>query len=117
MKLSSTVFAALLVINSGCRHLIAGEDVPAVLREPTSATRTELLEALRAALGGASPTLADDALTHSSTLVIDRSRLTGRTIDATAQRFQLVINGGRCILVRPADAWRMPLPNADCIPE
>jgi hypothetical protein len=114
---SPAALVELLVVSSGCRHLAAGEDVPAVLRAPTSAARSDLLEALRSALGGVTPALADDALTNSSMLIIDRARLTGRTLDSTAQRFQLVVNDGRCILVRPADAWRTPLPNATCVAE
>jgi hypothetical protein len=115
------VIAAVVLISAGCRHLPAGDDVPAVLVEPTPAARAELLDVLRAALGGAPLTLADDALTRSSVLLIEREprgpdALAGRTVEASVHRFELVLNAGRCELVRRADAWRAPLTRARCVP-
>jgi len=117
--------AAAIAAASGCGHLAAGEDVPALLVAPTPAVRAELRAALTDALGIAPRAIAEDALTRTSVLVIERAvaeaanrPLTGRTVDTGAvQRFQLVVNDGRCILVRPADGWRAALPAAACTPE
>lgn len=115
--------AAALLAGTGCRHLAAGDDVPAVLVNPTPAARAELLETLSAALNGAPITIADDALTRESVLLIERApprgrdALGGRTIETAVHRFELVVDDGRCALVRRADAWRAPLPSATCVPE
>ncbi|HEY5568019.1 MAG TPA: hypothetical protein VIM81_12365 [Gammaproteobacteria bacterium] len=109
----------------GCGHLGASEDVPAVLVDPTEAVRTELRAALTEALGRAPVAIADDALTQTSTLVIERGPirepanrpLTGRMLDADVQRFELVVNDGQCALLRASDGWRKALAQARCMPE
>jgi hypothetical protein len=124
MHRSLALFAVILAASAGCRHDAAKADVAALLVDPTPATRAELRNALADALG-AVPTLAADALTQTSVLVIDRAAprgdngalLRGRTLESSTERFQLVTNGGRCVLVRTAPAWRMPLPSARCVPE
>ena len=124
MKCVPAVLAALLA-TTGCGHLTASEDAPAVLVAPSSAVRAELVAALTTALGAAPVALADDALMRTSVLVIDRAAprearsrpLTGRTLESTAQRFELVVNDGRCALTRAADGARWPLPSAVCRPQ
>jgi hypothetical protein len=110
---------------AGCGHLGASEDVPAVLVSPTAAVRTELRAALTEALGRAPVAIADEALTQTSVLVIERGPirepanrpLTGRTVDADVQRFELVVNDGQCALLRASDGWRKQLAQARCTPE
>ena len=116
---------ATLAAAAGCRHLGASEDVPAILVAPSEDARAEILAALTEALGRAPIAVADDALTQTSVLVIERAApreppnrpLTGRTVDASVERFELVLNDGECALVRAADGWRKPLAHARCIPE
>jgi hypothetical protein len=120
------VFAALLVlaIAAGCRHLAADEEHPAVLVDPTDAVRAELHAALTAALGRAPVAIADDALTQTNVLIIERAPvreldgrpLDGRVLEPTVHRFELVLATGQCVLVRPSDAWRMRLASATCAP-
>lgn len=124
MTRATTLVLAALAALAGCRSL-AADDVPAVLVAPNVAVRAELVEALRAALGQAPVALASDALTRSSVLTIDRAPAgrppnpdaSGRRLEIEAQRFQLVVAGGACVLVRPADGWRRALPTARCRPE
>jgi hypothetical protein len=120
--------AAVLCLSAaaaaGCGHLGASEDVSAVLVNPTEAVRTELRAALTEALGRAPVAIADDALTQTSVLVIERGPikepanrpLTGRTLDADVQRFQLIVNDGQCALLRASDGWRKALTQARCAP-
>ena len=113
-----------LVMAAGCRHLAADAEQPAVLVDPTDAVRAELRAALTAALGQAPVAIADDALTQTNVLIIERAPvrdlegrpLDGRVLDPTVHRFELVMVSGECLLVRPSDAWRMRLASAQCRP-
>ena len=75
-------------------------------------------------LGQAPVAIAADALTQTNVLVIDRAPvrelenrpLDGRVLEPTAQRFELVLASGECVLVRPSDSWRMRLAGAACAP-
>ena len=124
MTARRSALAAALGVLAGCGHLGASEEVPAVLVDPTDAVRAELRAALTAALGQAPVAIADDALTQTNVLVIDRAPvrdlanrpLDGRVVAPTAQRFELVLASGGCVLLRPADAWRMRLAGANCKP-
>jgi hypothetical protein len=85
----------------------AHPDAPAVLSDPGPATHAELVRIVSGALNVPTVTLADDALTRESLLVIERrpardatgQRLSGRDLDAPEQ-FRLVLDDhGRCTLV------------------
>jgi hypothetical protein len=116
--------ALALTIAAGCGHLAAEDEQPAVLVDPTDAVRAELRAALTAALGQAPVAIAGDALTQTNVLIIDRAPvrelenrpLDGRVLESTAQRFELVLASGECVLIRPSDAWRMRLTTATCRP-
>jgi hypothetical protein len=120
------VLAAILAlaIAAGCRHLAADEQQPAVLVDPTDSVRAELRAALTAALGRAPVAIADDALTQTNVLIIERAPLRGpdgrpldgRVLEPTVHRFELVLVSSECVLVRPSDAWRMRLASAICAP-
>ncbi|HEY7671902.1 MAG TPA: hypothetical protein VIC71_06775 [Gammaproteobacteria bacterium] len=117
----SAAFLAL-AIAAGCGHLAADEERPAVLVAPTDAVRAELRAALTAALGQAPVAIADDALTQTYVLIIDRAPvrelenrpLDGRVLESTAERFELVLTSGECVLRRPSDSWHMRLASATC---
>lgn len=75
----------------------ATDDVPALLIDPTAATTAELRGVIETVLPGRRILLADDALTKSSLLIVDRRRhqrlegpLAG-VADETPHRFQLVV--------------------------
>jgi hypothetical protein len=122
MRVLAAVF--VLTLAAGCGHLAADEGRPAVLVNPTDEVRTELRAALTAALGQAPIAVADDALTQTNILVIDRAPvrelenrpLDGRIVESTAQRFELVVTSGECVLQRPSDSWSMRLATATCAP-
>jgi hypothetical protein len=120
----SLALVLVVAIAAGCGHLAADDEQPAVLVDPTDAVRAELRAALTAALGQTPIAIADDALTETNVLIIDRAPvrelenrpLDGRVLESTAQRFELVLAVGECVLVRPSDSWRMPLATAVCTP-
>jgi hypothetical protein len=97
--------------------------VPAVITNPGPKSRAELARVVSRALHGAPLTLAEDALTRESTLIIERARTHGP--DGTAllgrdpgrpQRFRLVKRGARCELVHEGSGRRFLLSSARCAP-
>lgn len=112
--------AALVV--GGCLSGPAPADQPARITGPTDASRADLQRAVAEALHVEDVLLADDALTGSSVLVIERDRirnlenapLSGRDL-GTPERFLLVIQDDRCVLVHEASERRFDLPATDCI--
>lgn len=103
----------------GCAHV--RHDVPAVITDPTEAGRAELRRVVSHALHGAPLTLADDALTRESTLIIEGAHprdasgvpLVGRDT-GRPERFRLVQDGSRCVLVHEATGERYPLESTTC---
>lgn len=94
-----------------------------MLTNPTPAGRAELLRVVQGALNGAPLTLAQDALTRDSVLIIDRTerrdaegrRLVGREM-GRPERFQLFKSGSRCILVHERTGQRRELTSVTCAP-
>lgn len=119
---SAGLTAAAVLAVAACKSVSAQPDVPAVITAATPESRAELASAVTAALG-MPVALADDALTRSSVLTLERREprdaqgrpLTGRTLDAPEQ-FQLVWDGRRCVLVRTLDGNRTPLAATSCRP-
>lgn len=93
---------------------------PAAIMESTPAGRTDIEQAVTAALGK-DVLIADDALTKSSLLTIERriprtieGRIgSGRILDPP-ETFQLVLEGDQCILVHDRTGESYPLENARC---
>ena len=87
------------------------QEQPALIAAHTEQSRAELTRVVSAAFNGQPVTLADDALTRESVLTIERRTppgpqgraATGRTLEEP-QRFDLVLRGGRCLLVRARTA-------------
>ena len=114
----------LLIATSGvvaCQTVATGYDKPARITDPTDDSRAALQQVVNAALN-TDVTLADDALTKSSLLIIERvmprsmegSPAQGRTMDMPFQ-FRLVINGDDCILIDQRDESRHALQDTSCI--
>jgi len=109
---------------TGCQTMGAAADVPALITEPDDASRAALQAAISASFGGLYVPLADDALTESSVLLIERSPrgsldnnpTTGRVLEQP-MRFQLVKNGAECTLIDLRDDSRHVLANTSCVPE
>jgi hypothetical protein len=101
----------------------AARATPAVLVEPTAASRAELARVVSRALRGAPVTLADDALTADGTLVVERVErrdasgrpLTGRD-SGRPEHFRLVKDGARCVLIQERTGQRFELGSASCTP-
>jgi hypothetical protein len=73
-KSSKLTFAALIVL-AGCQTIASADDVPARITNPTDASRAALQQAVNDALH-TEVLLADNALTDSSILIIERSPVT-----------------------------------------
>jgi hypothetical protein len=105
---------------SGCTS-IAQSDAPALIVQPTAASRAELKRIVATALNRNDVTLADDALTRESVLLIERTpardatgqRLSGRDLEKPEQ-FQLVSHDGRCTLIHQGSSKRYELQQTTC---
>jgi hypothetical protein len=103
-----------------CQTVATDADQSAIISAPNEASRAALQLAINTALN-TDVTLADDALTDTDLLIIERtppqsiagSPAGGRTMDAPIQ-FRLVINDGECVLVDQRDGTRYPLANTRC---
>lgn len=116
LLLGAVVFAA-------CKHVAPDATEPALIENPSDASRAALQNAVNAALG-TEVLLADDALTNTSVLIVERripssiagSPAQGRTMDEPV-RFALVTNGTDCVLVDERDESRYLLADTDCVAE
>ena len=108
---------------SGCKNVAPDADQAAVIVNPDAASRAALQQTVNAALH-TDVTLADDALTDTSVLIIERkmpqsiegSPAQGRNMEMSIQ-FRLVTDGANCILVDQRDASRHILADTRCVAE
>jgi hypothetical protein len=120
---TNAVIVGLLFAMVGCQTLATDGDVAARITNPTDDSRIALQNAVNAALD-ANVTLANDALTDSSVLTVERNPprsmenlpAQGRNMDMPMQ-FRLVLNDGNCVLVYTADDSRRKLADTKCIAE
>jgi hypothetical protein len=106
-----------------CTSTLAQPDVPAIIVKPTKQSRAELAQVVSSDLNGAPVTLADDALTRSNVLIIERARprdpsgvpLSGRDYDRP-EHFRLVKAGKECALVHERTGKRTTLASTTCQP-
>lgn len=115
------LLAAASLLALGCAS-IARTETPAVIVDPTTNSRAELLEIITSVLGRTDVMLAPDALTTTDVLLIERTpvrrsgqRLNGREFGRPEQ-FQLVTDGSRCTLVHSGTGKRVPLKHTRCAP-
>jgi hypothetical protein len=118
--------AAALLSPAGCQtpraQAATPEEVPAVIVRPTAASRAALARAVSAALDGVRVTLADDALTRESVLVLEHTPrrdpyglpLSGRDL-GMPERFELLKRGDQCILVHERTGRRTTLLATSCV--
>ena len=100
------------------------DDRPARIVDPDGASRAALHRAVTAALNGADVTLADDALTRSSQLIIEpavhrdaqNTRIMGREVREPVH-FVLLKHGGECVLQAQATRQRWVLAATRCAAE
>ena len=123
IRQSAWLASAVLLI-SGCQTMDAAADVPALITAPDDKSRAALRETISGIFGGRTVPLADDALTRSSLLLIERNLrgsldappATGRVMEEPI-RFRLVKSGDDCVLVDLRDESRHLLPDTACVPE
>ncbi len=115
--------AVFVMSMSGCKNVAPDADQAAVIVNPDAASRAALQQTVNAALH-TDVTLADDALTDTSVLTIERkipqsvegSPAQGRTMEMPIQ-FRLVTEGTNCILVDQRDLSRAVLVDTECVAE
>lgn len=108
---------------AACHAHAAPRDVAALLTNPTRESRAELARVVSEALHGTPVTLADDALSASDALIVERAAHRdpeGRRIEGRAtgrpEHFRLVQDGSRCVLIHEASGRRFTLASASCTP-
>lgn len=114
------LIAALAVGVTGCRTVATEHDRAARIVNADDNSRAALQRAVNDALN-TNVTLADNALTESSLLIIERSPprsmqnlpTQGRNMDVPIQ-FRLVINRDDCILIDQRDRSRYLLEDTRC---
>lgn len=112
--------AAGILFIAGCKHVAPDADQAAVIVDPTDASRSALQAAVNEALD-TEVMLADDALTSTSVLTVERnvpksmsgSPAQGRTMDPPV-RFDLMTNGSDCVLIDSRDGSRYLLADTRC---
>ncbi len=110
-----------MLIAAACRTIPDQRDVPAVIVDPTAQTKAALSKAVSEALHGLPVKLADDALTKTDLLIIEREHprdpaghpLDGREREMPEQ-FQLVKSGDQCILIHRRTERRFSLMDVAC---
>jgi hypothetical protein len=121
---SVPILACIALLGAACKMNSVHEDRPARIVDPTPESRAELKRVVSDMLFGADVTLADDALTTSSVLIVERSRprsldnppLSGRDL-GQPEHFQLVITGKQCVLIHESDRARYELLETECVAE
>ena len=119
-RIKAILGASLWFVLTGCQTVNGVYDQPARIVNPDADSRAALKAAVNEALG-TEVMLADDALTDSSLLPVER-RPTGTMDDPVRDglildkpiMLQLVKNGEECVLIRMSDGARYPLSNTDC---
>lgn len=104
-----------------CQTVATSNDTPALITDPSDESRAALQQTVNAELN-TEVMLADDALTATSLLVIERvmprtmegSPAKGRTMEMPYQ-FRLVINGDDCVLIDQRDESRHVLQDTSCV--
>ena len=120
---AKALMAGLMFALVGCETLATDGDIAARITNPTDESRAALQSAVNNALD-ANVTLANNALTDSSVLTIERNPprsmenlpAQGRNMDMPMQ-FRLVLNDGDCVLIYTADDSRRKLANTSCVAE
>lgn len=122
-SLAASLGCAALLAAAGCRTAAPPGGVPAVVMQPDTGSRAALSRAVREALGGAPVLLADDALVTQSTLVVDRlprrdetGLVVGGREFGRPERFDLLLTGSTCVLVREKTGERFALAGVSCAP-
>ena len=118
---SAPLLGVAMLMASGCRTVSAQTEVPAVIANPSPQSKATLAKAVSEALHGAPVRVADDALTKTDQLIIEREHpldpaghpLDGRSREMP-EHFRLVKSGDHCILIHQPSEQRFPLTGVSC---
>lgn len=115
-------FLAASLAVTACQSRSQAKDLAALILSPTQQGQLELIQIVANAIGRESVQLADDALTRSSDLIIERKqkkriegRLGGGREMSSPEHFKLVLSGSSCFLIHQADQARYELTESRCV--
>ena len=126
MKSISSILLVITIPLFACQNSHSGAAVPARIIDSTTESHAELVKTVSAALNNPAVTLADNALTSTSVLVIERKQhrdpngnpVLGRNLDLNpVARFRLLLKDGRCLLLHENTGDRYTLDKTHCIAE
>lgn len=108
----------------GCSATDVSSEVAALRTSVDGQSTNELENVVSSALGGRRVSIADDALTNSSSLIIERAKLRrvegppelGRDL-GEPEHFRLVRDGNQCFLVHERTDLRWLLADTECMAE
>jgi hypothetical protein len=123
IRLRANILPLCLLAVGACKNVAPDADQPAVIINADDASRAVLQQTVNSVLG-TDVLLADDALTDSSMLIIERripqsidgSPAQGRIMETPVQ-FRLVTDGSNCALIDQRDGSRHLLANTRCVAE
>ncbi|MBN1377726.1 MAG: hypothetical protein JXA04_00665 [Gammaproteobacteria bacterium] len=123
MKITTGILLSLMILFA-CKNSDTREAVPARIIEPTIESRADLHLTVANALHNSAITLADDALTRSSVLIIERklqrdadnNRIMGRDF-GTPEQFHLVLINDQCVLIQKSTGNQFVLSKTHCVAE
>lgn len=121
MRAAPLLAASVGLVLAACKNVAPDANQPAVIVEPTEASRAALQATINRLLG-TDVLLAESALTETSFLFIERrvpqsldgSPAKGRNMEMP-YRFTLLTNGTDCVLVDERDGSRHLLANTQCV--
>ncbi|MGH8200291.1 MAG: hypothetical protein ACREVO_07985 [Steroidobacteraceae bacterium] len=104
-----------------CHAWPTARSTPAIITDPTAASRADLERAVSQALHGAPIRLADDALTRNDLLIVGRAEardsrglpLNGREL-GRPQHFRLLRRNAQCVLLHVETGKAYVLPHTHC---
>ena len=123
MKIVIGIFLSVMILTA-CKNSDIREAVPALILEPTIESQAELRLVVINALENSSIILADDALTRSNVLIIERkphrdannNKIMGRDLGAPEQ-FRLLLINNQCVLVQQSTGNQFMLTKTRCVAE
>ncbi len=110
------IIAAITATNlASCKTMPPSKGVPAVLQNTSDETIAELTEVISNALNGVRVTLAPDALTTGSTVIIEKQNFAaiGRRMDRP-DHFTLSLSSGQCVLTHEQTGKHYALKHVNC---
>ena len=121
MRATALLLAAAGLAVAACKNVAPDANQPALIVEPSDASRGALQQTVNALLG-TDVQLSADALTETSFLFIERrmprsidgSPAKGRNMEMP-YRFTLLTNGADCVLVDERDGSRHLLADTKCV--